>query len=117
MQQIIITGNLGCDPEMRYTPEGKAVCAFSVAVKQGDKTIWFRVSAWEKQAENCNQYLKKGSKVLVIGRLQADANGQPRTYETKDGKHAASFEITAGSVEYLTPKGEGAAAQDEETPF
>ncbi len=73
---IIIVGNLGKDPEMRYTPSGQAVTSFSVATsrkytssngEQVNETIWFRVSAWGKQAEVCNQYLKKGSKVLVEG--------------------------------------------------
>src|SRR3972149_11971043 len=78
---IIIVGNLGKDPEMRYTPSGQAVTSFSVATSRqytgqnGQKvkeTIWFRVSAWGKQAETCNQYLRKGSKVLVEGRLTPD---------------------------------------------
>ena len=72
----IIVGNLGRDPEMRYTPSGQAVTSFSVAVNDDytnnngeriKRTIWFRISAWGKQAETCNQYLKKGSKVLVLG--------------------------------------------------
>src|ERR1700690_3963596 len=71
---IIIVGNLGKDPEMRYTPSGQAVTSFSVASNRswtdsnGQKqteVIWFRISAWGKQAEICNQYLKKGSKVLI----------------------------------------------------
>jgi single-strand DNA-binding protein len=65
---IIIVGNLGRDPEMRYTPSGQAVTSFNVAVSDGfgerKKTIWFRVSAWDKQAENVNNFLRKGSKVL-----------------------------------------------------
>lgn len=104
MQQLLITGNLGRDPEMRYTPDGKAVTAFSVGVKDGKNTLWVKVSAWEKLAEMCNQYLKRGSKVQVIGRLQYNDKGQPRTYETKDGQHAASFEVTAEKVEFLSPK-------------
>jgi len=68
-QTLIIAGNLGRDPEMRYTPSGQAVTNFSVAVNESftsssgeriQRTIWFRVSAWGKQAETCNQYLKKG---------------------------------------------------------
>ena len=78
---IIIVGNLGKDPEMRYTPSGQAVTSFSVASNRswtdsnGQKqteVIWFRISAWGKQAEICNQYLKKGSKVLIEGRLTPD---------------------------------------------
>ena len=84
---IIIVGNLGRDPEMRYLPSGQAVTSFSVASSRSytnnqgekvDETIWFRVSVFGKMAETCNQYLQKGSKVLVEGRLQADKNGSPR---------------------------------------
>jgi single-strand DNA-binding protein len=107
---IIIAGNLGKDPEMRYTPNGKAVTSFSVAVSDGwgdnKRTIWFRVSAWEQTAMTCNQYLKKGSKVLVEGRLQADENGGPRIWNKTDGSAAASFELSASSVRFLSDKSE-----------
>ncbi|MBI5829108.1 MAG: single-stranded DNA-binding protein, partial [Chloroflexi bacterium] len=93
--KLVIVGNLGKDPEMRYAPNGDAVTNLSVATnrKYNDKagqlvkeTTWFRVSVWGKQAEACNQYLKRGSAVLVEGRLQADkATGGPRTFEKKDG--------------------------------
>ena len=73
-QKIIIVGNLGRDPEMRFTPEGNPVTSFSVAAsrryKDKDETTWFRVTVWGKQAETANQYLQKGSKVLVEGRLR-----------------------------------------------
>jgi single-strand DNA-binding protein len=119
MQLLIITGNLGKDPEMRYTPDGKAVTAFSVGVKDGKKTLWVKVSVWETLGEMCNQYLHKGSKVQVIGRLQYTEKGQPRTYETKDGQHAASFEMTAQQVEFLSAKEPDAApvANEAEIPF
>jgi single-strand DNA-binding protein len=116
-QTIILVGNLGKEPEMRYTPSGQAVTSFSVATnrqyvnnngQQVKETIWFRVSAWGKQAEICNQYLHKGSKVLVEGRLTADqATGGPRVYARQDGTYAASFEVSASLVRFLTPKGEG----------
>ena len=117
-QKLIIIGNLGRDPEMRYTTEGKPVTSFSVATsrKFGDKdeTTWFRVSVWGNQAETCNQYLHKGSKVLVEGALKADAQGNPRTYERKDGGGwAASFEVVASSVKFLSGKDEPA----DEVPF
>lgn len=111
-QTTIIAGNLGADPSMRYTPSGQAVTSFSVAVSEqytdgsGEKkkrTIWFRVSAWGKQAETCNQYLKKGSKVLVEGRLTADpATGNPKTYSKKDGTTGANFDLTAATVRFLS---------------
>jgi len=92
---LIFVGNVGRDPEMRYTPAGQAVTSFSVACNRqyttnnGEtikETIWFRVSAWGKQAEICNQYLKKGSKVLVEGRLTPDKEtGGPRIWNGQDG--------------------------------
>ncbi len=117
----IIVGNLGKDPEMRYTPSGQAVTSFSVAVNDdytssnGEKvkrTIWYRISAWGKQAEICNQYVKKGSKVLVEGRLTADpATGGPRIWTGQDGSACASFEISAQTVRFLSSRGDGAAAE------
>ena len=90
---LIIVGNLGKDPEMRYPPSGQAVTSFSVATsrqytsgsgEQVKETIWFRVSTWGKTAEVCNQYLKKGSKVLIEGRLTPDkATGGPRAVKPK----------------------------------
>jgi single-strand DNA-binding protein len=139
---VIIAGNLGRDPEMRYTPEGKAVTSFSVAVNDDytnnngeriKRTIWFRVSAWGKQAETCNQYIKKGSKVLVEGRLTADqATGGPRIWTGQDGSPRASFEVSAGTVRFLSSRAEtegagtgsapaieegGAPADIEDIPF
>jgi len=113
--KLTIVGNLGKDPEMKYTTDGKAVTTFSVAASnRKDETVWFRVSTWDKQAETCNQYLHKGSKVLVEGALKADAQGNPRTYERKDGGGwAASFEVVASSVKFLSGKDEPA----DEVPF
>jgi single-strand DNA-binding protein len=111
-QKLILVGNLGKDPEMRYAPNGDAVTSLNVATnrkytdKGGQKveeTTWFRVSVWGKQAETCNQYLKKGSKVLIEGRLQADkATGGPRVWTRQDGTAGASFEVTAESVRFLS---------------
>jgi len=113
--KIIIVGRLGADPEQKYTVDGKAVTTFSVAASnRKDETTWFRVSVWDKQAETCNQYLHKGSKVLVEGALKADAQGNPRTYEKKDGGWAASFEVVASSVKFLSGKDEPA---DQEIAF
>lgn len=122
-QTIIIAGNLGRDPEMRYTPSGQAVTNFNVAVNdnytnsQGERierTIWFRVSTWGKQAETCNQYLKKGRKVLVEGRMVADAStGGPRVYERSDGTHGASFEISASTVRFLSSRSDDLSTGDD----
>lgn len=113
---IVIVGNVGRDPEMRYTPSGSAVTSFSVAVSDGfgerKKTIWFRVSAWEKLAETCNNYLKKGSKVLIEGRLNATDTGNPRTYNRQDGTTAASFEVTANVVRFLSSRSESDESED-----
>lgn len=113
---IIIVGNLGREPEMRYTPNGQAVTNFSVATNrqytgsdgsQVKETIWFKVSTWGKIAEICNQYLRKGSKVLVEGRLVPDpATGGPRTWTRQDGSTSASFEVSASTVRFLSSRGE-----------
>jgi len=115
-QTVILAGNLGKDPEMRYTPSGQAVTSFSVATNRqytnnnGEtvkETMWFRVSVWGKMAEVCNQYLKKGSKVLVEGRLTADsATGGPRIWNGQDGSPRASFEVNAQTVRFLSSRGE-----------
>ena len=131
-QTIIIAGNLGGDPEMRYLESGQAVTSFSVAANRNYKnsrgeqvkeTTWFRVSVWGKQAETCNQYLKKGAKVLVEGRLNADQNtGGPRVWTGNDGVSKASFEINASTVRFLSSRPEnGSMVQenivDDELPF
>lgn len=114
---VIIAGNVGKDPEMRYTPSGQAVTSFSVASnrqytagngEQVKETCWFRVTAWGKQAEVCNQYVKKGMKVLVEGRLVPDkTTGGPRIWTRQDGTAGASFEVTAATVRFLSSRGEG----------
>ena len=125
---LILVGNLGRDPEMRYTPSGQAVTNFSVATsrqysdsngQQVKETIWFRVSAWGKQAETCNQYLKKGSKVLVEGRLVPDLNtGGPKIFSRKDGTQSSSYEVSATTVRFMSSKSEteGGSASSE-APF
>ena len=116
-QQIIIVGNLGRDPEMRYTPSGTPVTSLSVATNRKytgsdgqvvKETTWFRVSVFGKAAENCAQYLKKGSAVLVDGRLTPDKNsGGPRTYQRQDGTLGATYEVAANTVRFLSGRGEG----------
>ena len=123
---IIIVGNLGGDPEMRYTPSGQTVTSFSVATNRrytasnGEavkETIWFRVSVWGKLAETCNTYLKKGSKALLEGRLNPDKEtGGPRTFTRQDGTLGASYEVTAFTVRFLSARGaeEGVSELPEE---
>lgn len=114
--KLFIIGNLGRDPEMRYTAEGNPVTTFSVATsrKYGDvtETTWFRISVWGKQAESCNEYLRKGSKVFVEGRLRPDASGNPSVYQRKDGTWASSYDVTAESVRFLSAKGETESSED-----
>ncbi|HPH95272.1 MAG TPA: single-stranded DNA-binding protein [Anaerolineaceae bacterium] len=114
---LIIVGNLGKEPEMRYTPNGQAVTSFNVASNRQytanngqlvKETIWFRVSVWGKQAETCSQYLHKGSKVLIEGRLTPDpVTGGPKTYTKKDGGAGASYDVSASMVRFLSSRGEG----------
>ncbi len=118
-QRLVLVGNLGRDPEMRYTPNGTPITNFPMATSrkwtdaQGqikEETAWFRISVYGKQAEICNQYLAKGRKVLVEGTLIVDEKtGGPRVYTRKDGTAGASFEVRATTVRFLSPKSEGEA--------
>jgi single-strand DNA-binding protein len=109
--QLIIVGNVGKDPEMRFTPSGQAVTSFSVAAnrsyttgngEQVKETVWFRVTTWGKQAEVCNQYVKKGMQVLVEGRLTPDKDtGGPRVWGDPP---KASFEVSAETVRFLSSR-------------
>jgi single-strand DNA-binding protein len=119
-QRLVLVGNLGRDPEMRYTPQGTPVTTFPVATsrkyttadgQQKEETVWFRVQVWGKQGETVNQYLAKGRKVLVEGTLIPDENGGPRVWTGQDGKARASFEIRAQTVRFLDSKRDVAAAQ------
>jgi len=113
-QRVFIVGNLGRDPEMRFTPNGQAVTNFSVATNRqytssnGERvkeTTWFRISVWGKQAENVNKFLRRGSKVLIEGRLTPDpSTGGPRIYQRQDGSYGASFEVTANRVVFLSTR-------------
>lgn len=115
-QQITIAGNLGRDPELKYIGDGKAVCDFSVAVAGWqDSTTWFKVTAWGKLAEVCNEYLHKGKQVLVVGEVKASA------YLGKDGEAKASLEITAREVKFLGSKSDSTSPssgfEEEDMPF
>ena len=119
-QTLILIGNLGKEPEMRFTPSGVPATTLSVATNRHysdaagqpvKETAWFRVTAWGKQAETCNQYLHKGSKVLVEGRLTPDPEtGGPRLWES-NGKHGASYEVTATTVRFLSGREDGAEGE------
>jgi single-strand DNA-binding protein len=100
--KVMIIGNLGADPEMRYTPNGRPVTQFNVAVNQSTKnqqtgewveeTDWFRVSVWGDRAERAAENLRKGNRVFVEGRFKT------REFEGRDGQKRTSLEITADSV-------------------
>lgn len=135
-QQITLVGNLGNDPEMRYTPNGVPVTSFSLAVSRRwtgqdgqaqEKTLWFRVTAWRKLAETASQYLTKGRQVLVVGELE-----EPRTFTDKNGAVRVSLDVTANEIRFLgrpdgghgdpaaTPAAAatgGPAMRDEDIPF
>ncbi len=120
-QRLILAGNLGRDPELKYTTGGIPIANFPVATNHKwtdpegqvqEETVWFRIAVYGKQAEACNEFLTKGQKVLVEGTLQADdKNGGPRIYTRKDGTPGASFEVRATTVRFLSSKGEGAPAK------
>jgi single-strand DNA-binding protein len=120
-QTVIFVGNLGREPEMRYTPSGQPVTSFSVATSRSytnpngervDETTWFKVTVWGKQAETCNQYLHKGSKVLVEGRLTPDPkSGGPKIWQRQDGSSGASFDVTANTVRFLSTRGDGSGGE------
>jgi single-strand DNA-binding protein len=104
LNKIMLIGNVGSDPEMRYTPNGKAVTSFRMATnyryagsdgERKEETEWFRVSVWGKQAESCNQFLSKGKRVYVEGRLHS------RNWEGQDGQMRTSLEVSANRVIFL----------------
>ncbi len=114
--KILLVGNLGRDPESKYLASGTMVCNFSMATSEKwtgqdgqkqERTIWWRVAVFGKMGEVCNQYLKKGSKVLVEGRMTADAKtGNPRVFTRQDGTTGSSFEVTATTVKFLSSRSE-----------
>ncbi|MDX1524225.1 MAG: single-stranded DNA-binding protein, partial [Anaerolineae bacterium] len=110
-QKLTIVGNLGRDPEMRYTPSGQAVCNLNVATNRRwtgndgqpqEETVWFRVTVWGNLAETCNQYLSKGRQVFCEGRLTVDReSGGPRVWQDQNGNWRASYEMHAFTVLFL----------------
>ena len=99
MNKVIEIGRLGRDPELTYggAHNDTAICRFTIAVdRPTEGTDWIRIIAFGKQAENCNKYLKKGSKVAVDGRIQTGS------YEGKDGKKVYTTDVVASRVEFLS---------------
>lgn len=117
--KIIVVGNLGRDPELRYTPQGNAVCDFSVATneKKRDKAgdlqdvvTWFRVTLWNKQAENASKYLTKGSPVYIEGRLRVEE------WTDRDGKLRHSLEVNATDMQFLSSGGRNEGMSSNSSP-
>ncbi len=132
LNKVMLIGNLGADPEMRYTADGNAMTSFRVAASRNyttpdgerrEETEWFSVVAWRKLAEQCSQYLQKGRKVYVEGRLRT------RSWDTPEGQKRYRTEVVADRVMFLDraggaplPEDAGAAvsaeqSEAEETPF
>lgn len=107
MNKIFIIGNLADQPSLNATSTGKQVCNFTVAVNSGygdrQQTTFFRVSAWERQAENCARYLMKGKKVSIIGTVSSHA------YINKEGKAVSQIDISATEIEFLSPRADDPA--------
>jgi single-strand DNA-binding protein len=120
LNKVMLTGHLGADPEMRYTAQGSAVTTFRVASgrtwksadgTQHDDTEWFRVVAWDKLGEICNQYLTKGTRVYIEGRLQT------RKWQDKDGQDRYTSEVIASDMIILSSRQDRQSAPDYDAPL
>ncbi|HEV2828994.1 MAG TPA: single-stranded DNA-binding protein [Pyrinomonadaceae bacterium] len=113
--KVILVGNLGRDPELRYTPQGTPVCSFSMATNERrkdktgemqDQTTWFRVTLWGRQAETASQYLTKGRPVYIEGRLRVEE------WTDRDGKPRHTLEVHATDMQFI-----GGGARTDEAPM
>jgi len=120
LNKVMLIGNLGADPEIRYTPSGAAVANFNMATraqwttKEGekqDRTEWHRIVAWRRLGEICGEYLHKGSLVYIEGRLQT------RSWEDRDGNKRYTTEIVAQGMQMLDRAGQSAEALSTEERF
>lgn len=112
VNKVILVGNLGGDPEVRYTANNQVVCTFNIATTEkwaskngqpGERTEWHRIVVWGKLAEICKEYLAKGRQVFVEGRIQS------RQWDDKEGKKRTTTEIIAQNVQFLSsPQGRSA---------
>jgi single-strand DNA-binding protein len=107
--KITIVGNLGRDPELRYTPQGTAVCSFSVATSEKrkdktgemqDQTTWFKITLWNKQAETAAKWLTKGKPIYIEGRLRTEE------WTDKDGKTRTSLEVFGTDMQFIGTRGD-----------
>ena len=108
VNKVILVGNLGADPELRYTSSGTPVASFSLATREqwtnkagekGEKTEWHKIVAWARLGEICGEYLHKGKQVYIEGRLQT------RSWEDRDGNKRYTTEIVAQTMQMLGPAG------------
>lgn len=121
VNKVILVGNLGAEPEVRYTPSGKAVASFNLATteqwtgkdgQKSEKTEWHRIVAWARLGEICGEYLHKGSQVYIEGRLQT------RTWEDREGKKRSTTEVVAQTMQMLGSAGaKGGFAKTKEERF
>lgn len=120
LQKVMLIGNLGNDPEMRYMPDGTAVSNFSLATNKRwtnqqtgepvEQTTWWRISVWGKQAESVTEYLEKGRQVYIEGEMKPDPKtGGPRTFTRQDGTVGSAYDIRAFNVRFLQGSKESAA--------
>jgi len=112
VNKVILVGNLGADPELKYLPSGQAVCEFRIATserwtgkdnQQKERTEWHRIVVWGKQGEQCKEYLSKGRQVYVEGGLRT------RSWDDKDGNKRYMTEVVAQRVQFLGGRGAGSA--------
>ena len=124
LQKIILIGNLGSEPEMRYMQDGTAVTNFSLATNKRwtnkqtgepvEETLWWRIAVWGRQAETAQEFLSKGRQVYIEGEMKGDPQtGGPRTFTRQDGTVGAAYDVRAFNVRYLAGSKEAAAGGDQ----
>ena len=114
LNQCVLTGNLGADPEVFYNPEGNAVTSFNIAFHSSKKkTCWIKVVCFQKLAEVASQYLHKGARIAIIGTLDQNK------WETDEGVQKSSFQLIANSLEFIKTDGRGFKENQstDEVPF
>ena len=120
VNKVILVGNLGSDPELRYTPSGRAVANFNLATheqwtakdgEKGERTEWHRIVAWGRLGEICGEYLHKGRQIYVEGRLQT------RSWEDREGNKRYTTEIIAQTMQMLGAAGKGGKTESPEESF
>jgi len=115
LNQCVLTGNLGADPEVFYSSEGNPVASFNLAFQSSKKkTCWIKVVAFQKLADICGQYLHKGARIAVIGTLDQNK------WQGEDGQNRSTFQVIANSLEFIKTDGRGfkeGAQSEDEVPF